>query len=90
MLNWRKWEGVRFGEAHSFHSQGPRMGDKEPRRQDSERTPSRGIWKNPQPVDWSLISHSGPPALESSRKIIKDTDSLVPLVPPNQGPGVKA
>lgn len=60
------------------------------RRQESERTPSRGIWKNPQPVDWSLISHSGPPALESLRKIIKDTDSLVSLVPPNQGPGVKA
>lgn len=48
MLNWRKWEVVRFGEAHVFHFQVPRIGDQKPGHQDSERTCSMSFWNNPQ------------------------------------------
>lgn len=68
-----------LGGAHWFHFQGPRMKDKELGDRILEGLIPRVSGMVPGRVLAPLICHSGPPALESLKKLVKDTESLVPL-----------
>lgn len=86
---------VRSGKAHSFNSQGLRMGEKEPgdRTLEVQDSGSPGLFlgaPGQSPTEHLFSSFSQwPPALDSLGKLIKDTDALVPSSPTNQGPRVR-
>lgn len=69
--------------------QGPRMKDKELGDRILEGLIPRVSGMVPGRV-LALLFVTVEPALESLKKLVKDTESLVPLSFPNQGPGVKA
>lgn len=85
MLSQRRWDAVRFGEAHPFHLQGLRMEETEPGRQDSG---SLGLIPEPSGMIFSRVL--GLSFLSVGYLLIEDTGPLVALAHPNQVPRVRA